>query len=364
MLRICWNWLVHDEAPSGANRRRVELLNALLAPQHQHRVEHVVLLLRNDTPAPVADSRVITERVNVAPGAAMRLLYETKILTNTVRKHRCDVALQESFPVPEIRPVPLILTIHDLRDVDPAAKAGASIRGFFAPAVIRAGLARAARVIAVSNFTKNAIQQFSTAAEGKVDVIYNSAGHLKAPGSAPPREPGRILYVGHLETRKGVDILLDAFAVLHTKMPEATLTFCGDGPLAPKLQYLASRIGDGSRVQFIESVGDAELLNLYLTASLAAIPSRYEGFSIPLLEAMQLGTPVVAARTSALPDVAGETVIFVNSLDPAEWAASLENALRNPGLLQTNVRAARERAAEFQWSASAEKLLVLLESLK
>lgn len=361
MLKICWNWLVHDESPSGANRRREELLKALAAPGNAERISLVVLILRNDTPAPIADPRVVVERVNHAPGAAMRVLYETRLLRDIIQKHRCDVLIQESFPVPNIRSVPILLTIHDLRDVDPAAKMGRSIRGFFAPGVLRSGIGRATRIAAVSNFTKNAIIQFEPAAESKIIVAPNAADHLTLPAAIPPREPNRILYVGHLESRKGADVLFEAFKILHARRPEFRLTFRGHGPLLLKLQNSAVKQGLAENITFSEPVDDAELIHLYLTHSLAAVPSRYEGFSIPLLEALYLNTPVVAARSSALAEVGGAAATFVDSFEPPAWASAIESAMDHYKKSPADALRGRAQAQRYSWKNSAELLLQFME---
>ncbi|MBI3820665.1 MAG: glycosyltransferase family 4 protein [Planctomycetes bacterium] len=361
MLRICWNWLVHDAPPSGANRRRLELLKAALLPEYSPKLELIVLLLREGIPAPVADSRVVIERVNAQPGAAMRVLYESRLLNNIVKKHRCDAILQESFPVPSLRSAPIALTVHDLRDLDPATRGARSIRSFFAPSVIHAGLRRATAVIAVSEFTKQSII-LHDGPNSNITVIPNAADHLIIPFELPARDSATILFVGHLENRKGADIAIEAFGIVGGARAGAKFIFCGTGPLEGKIERRAAELNITDRVRFLSSVDDNDLTRLYLTSTVVVIPSRYEGFGIPLLEALRMGTPVLAARSSALPEVAGGHGVFVESFEPKDWAAAIHKLLDPTHRKHSSAHAA-PRSGDFSWRASAGMLIETLEKI-
>lgn len=354
---------MHDGLPGGANRRRQELLKCLLADPVCP-VDKFVLIAPPDVPPPAADPRVVIERHAGHQCAIARFFTEPALLGKIVKKHNAGLLMQESFPVPRPLPVPVLLTIHDLRDFvnDPrvAPRGFLGLRSAMAPRVIEAGIRSATSIVSVSHFTKDALVARFPAAAAKMIVVPNAADHLRDPGpSTEKRDPRLILYVGHLEKRKGADVLLEGFLLLHKKDPAAELHWCGRGPLRGSIAARAAADGAADRVIFHDQAGDAELIHLYQKAGVVAIPSRYEGFCIPLLEALRFGAPVVAARTSALPEIAGDAALFVDSMDPAAWAQAIETALA-PGRASISAERATQQSKKYSWKHSAHLLALCI----
>jgi glycosyltransferase involved in cell wall biosynthesis len=169
-----------------------------------------------------------------------------------------------------------------------------------------------------------------------------------------PRVPGRIVTVASADSPvKGVATLLRAYAKLITER-EAELILVSkltpDGPTAKLLSDLAL---DG-RVKFVSGISDEDLAGLLASAEVAVVPSLYEGFSLPAVEHMASGTPLVASRTGALPEVVGDGAMLVTPGDPEELAAAMRGLLDSPAERDRLSGLALARVAErFAWSAVA-----------
>lgn len=162
-------------------------------------------------------------------------------------------------------------------------------------------------------------------------------------GAAPVAEP-YVLFIGSEQPRKNLERLEEAVAILRARgHPHILVTAGAD-------RWGRVDFGD-TFVRKLGKVSDDALRRLYAGAACLAIPSLHEGFGLPALEAMAAGTPVVAANTSALPEVTGGAAILVDPLDPEDIADGLERAIADRDAM---IAAGRKRAAEFTWSKTAE----------
>jgi glycosyltransferase involved in cell wall biosynthesis len=181
------------------------------------------------------------------------------------------------------------------------------------------------------------------------------------------RLPDRfILGLSTLQPRKNFEGLIEAFAHLlavHGAEPEITdLDLAiggGKGWMYEGLSAKVERLGLDERVHFIGFVEDDDLPALYSLASAFAFPSWYEGFGLPVLEAMACGTPVVAADNSSLPEVVGEAGLLVDAGDPQALAEALARLLTDRELAAHLVRTGRNQARRFTWEGAARQLLDL-----
>jgi glycosyltransferase involved in cell wall biosynthesis len=168
------------------------------------------------------------------------------------------------------------------------------------------------------------------------------------------RVPGRIVAVASADSPvKGVATLLRAFAKLSTER-DVTLTVVGRPAPGGPTERLVSELALGERVQFITGISDIELAELVASAQIAAVPSLYEGFSLPAVEHMASGTPLVASRTGALPEVTGDAALLVRPGDAEELAAALrllhDSARERERLSAAALARVQER---FAWPAVA-----------
>ena len=213
---------------------------------------------------------------------------------------------------------------------------------------------RCVRIVAISD----AVREFVCAVEGipprKVERIYYGLDAAPAPQNVADlrTELGwagapLIGFVGRLTGQKGVDVLLNAFAIVHRALPTARLLLIGDGPQRAALAALAGGLQISAAVHFAGWREDARAQMAAL--NVLAIPSRWEGFGLVTLEAMQAGVAVVASRVSALPEIVldGETGLLVPAANAAKLAAALLALLQDPQRAMQLGENGRLRAAQL-----------------
>jgi glycosyltransferase involved in cell wall biosynthesis len=174
----------------------------------------------------------------------------------------------------------------------------------------------------------------------------------------PPTRPDYVLTVGSLDLRKGQDVLLRALA----SVDDANLVLVGpDGWRAGTIRALAEQLGVAHRVEFAGHVSDERLAELYAGAAVVCVPSRAEGFGLPVLEAMAAGVPVVASDLPATREVGGDDVAFVPADDPEALATALGNLLADEGRRAVLGASGRHRAAAHTWEAVARATITAYE---
>ncbi len=217
------------------------------------------------------------------------------------------------------------------------------------------------RLITVSQTSRrDIIDQFGVRPE-RIDVVPVGVDQeIFKPRPEAQKVPGRILSVISSDVPlKGLAYLLEAVAKLRTEIPHAHLVTIGRMRPEDPSRKTAARLGLGSdAVTFTGNISYEEMIRLYGTAELACVPSLYEGFSLPAIQAMSSGLPLVCTNAGAVPEVAGtheETALIVEPADPGALAGALKRVLEEPGLgahLSTNARA--RVLDKFTWAAMAK----------
>jgi alpha-1,3-rhamnosyl/mannosyltransferase len=240
---------------------------------------------------------------------------------------------------------PSVLTVQDLSFEWYPEVMSFGDRFFFRTFVPRSAR-RAHRVLTGSEWTKrDLVERYGVAAERVVVTPYGFDPVFRPDG---PRREGApyALFVGALQSRKEPALALRAVA----KLDGLHLVFAGpDRGLGEELRREAGVLGLTDRVEFTGHVSRDELAALYRGAAGLVFPSRYEGFGLPVLEAMASGTPVVATASSSIPEVAGDAGVLVDA-DPSALAAGLERTLAEREKL---AEAGLERAKRFSWAETA-----------
>lgn len=257
-----------------------------------------------------------------------------------------------------------VLTVHDLsfaRDPDSAAP---TLRAYLDKVVPRS-VKRATHIIAVSQATKNDLVELYDTPQEKISVIYegvdekfkptNDASKIKTYGVG---DKPYILSVSTIQPRKNFKRLIQAFAQLPTDFE--LVIAGGKGWMYDDIFAEAEKEGVRGRVRFIGFVPDDDLPALYSHAAMFAYPSLYEGFGLPLLEAMACGTPTLASNVSCLPEVAGGAAVTASPYDVDSLAEGLKHTLVNRDEL---IQKGFARASQFKWEAAARQLIDLYESL-
>jgi glycosyltransferase involved in cell wall biosynthesis len=266
------------------------------------------------------------------------------------------VHCQHSLPLGAPRPA--VLTVHDLSfERDPSVM-GARDRLIFRTVVPRSAR-RAARVLAVSELTKRDLIDIYGIPEEKIVVTPNGVDPAFRPeGPSPDGEP-YALFVGALQPRKDAAVAIEALALIGDGAPRLVVVGQDKGGRA-EAERSAERNGLAARIEFRGHVPQEELATLYRGAACLVFPSRYEGFGLPVLEAMASGTPVVATTVGALPEVAGGAAILVEDRNPVALAGGIERALADRERL---VPAGLERARQFTWAETARRTLQVYREL-
>jgi glycosyltransferase involved in cell wall biosynthesis len=254
-------------------------------------------------------------------------------------------------------PCPAVVTIHDLSFERHPELLGRRDRLVFRTMVPRS-VRQAARVLAVSEWTKRDLVEHYGIPEEKIVVTPNGVDSLFEPNGARRNGAPYVLFVGTLQPRKDPLAALEALALVDS---ELRLVLVGpDKGSGAEAQRTASKLGLDGRVEFAGHVEKQELAELYRGAECLVFPSRYEGFGLPVVEAMASGTPVVATAAGSIPEIAGDAAVLVEPGDPVALAGGIERALADRERL---VSVGLERARRFSWAETARRTLAVYREL-
>lgn len=275
--------------------------------------------------------------------------------------------LHVNYVLPPLCPCPGVATVHDLsydlfpRDAPPRDRL---VLGPLLPMSVR----RAAAIIAVSESTRRDIVNRLGVRDDRITVIHEAAPpHMQPIADRRCLERVRrdyglvqpyVLAVGNLQPRKNFLRLIEAFAVLRRDGVAAQLVIAGQARWRHSaLQQRVTEMGLAGDVIFAGYVADADLPVLYSGAAAFAYPSLYEGFGLPVLEAMTCGAPVVTSNTSSLPEVAGDAALLVDPQSVRDIAAALRAILLDEGTASRLRARGAARAAKFSWQRAALETL-------
>ena len=340
---------------------------------------------------PVPGERVLSYSLPaIRKPSRLQWVLDLWTLPKFLRQSRLDVFHATEFTsIPTSRPTRVIAHVHDMIPFVFWAQYSRRIPADYRWALrrARARLHCADCIITNSEHSKSDIVAMTGYAENRIHVVYCGTSGVaegqaveKSPGSKTPvsgSESAAIvggrpyfLYVGGTDFRKNVVFLVRAFAAFSSRHPEARLvlageTFCMQGlaevaEICREIENL--RLPD--RVWMPGFVQDAQLRRLYEEAVALVFPSLYEGFGLPVLEAMTLGTPVVAARTSSVPEILGETGLYFDPTQEDSLVQALETVYTSPSLRCELAVRARERARRFSWEGTAEKIFRIYQELQ
>jgi glycosyltransferase involved in cell wall biosynthesis len=257
-----------------------------------------------------------------------------------------------------------VVTLHDLAFlVYPQTHTPAS-RAYYAAAGESAR--RAERVIAVSQRTASDAVRLLGVDPARIRVIYEAADPHFVPRPFDELAPlakllgldGQrpyVLFVGTLEPRKNIPLLIEAFARVRARYPDLQLVLVGSRGWSDAPIFAAhDRSGVGGAAHFVGWLEARDLAVLYSQAAVFVLPSLYEGFGLPVLEAMACGAPVVCSNAGPLPEVAGSAALLVPPQEPAAWAEAISRVLGDRQLSADLRARGRRRAEQFSWQRTAQ----------
>src|SRR5271155_4969771 len=293
-----------------------------------------------------------------------------------VKRLECDVVhIPHLFWVPRGLGCPYVLTVHDLLEHMYGSRHASSLRRSLHFLLTRRVLRKAARIIAVSQFTRNEIEKLLAIADDRIEVVYNAIDERFLRGHATQADRELIaqrylvnypfiLYTGAIRPHKNVVRIIEAFSALKSELqkekqfPDLKLIIIGDDLSShPRLRRTVVRSGVQNDVRFLGFVPIEVLRIFYDVARVFVFPSLYEGFGLPPLEAMAHGTPVVTSNTSSLPEVAGNAALLVNPENVFEIMRALHRVLMDQPLRERMKERGCLQATKFSWEKSVRRIL-------
>ena len=311
------------------------------------------------------DSAQVETRVIPFPRLWTHLRLAAELL-----RHPPDVLFVPAHVLPLVCPAPAVVTVHDLGYVHYPQAHRAADRRYLAWSTRRH--TRVARhLLADSQATKDDLVCVYNADPDRISVVYLGRDESLAPVTdtvqlAAARAKyglpkNYLLYLGTLHPRKNLVRLVDAFAAAHLPDSIALVIAGQKGWLFDNIFARVEQLGLQQRVLFPGFVAEADKPALLSGARAYVFPSLFEGFGLPVLEAMACGTPVLTSSVSSLPEVAGEAALLVNPLDTGAIAARLGQIATNEVLRQRLVAQGFQQVRKFSWDAAAAQVLEILE---
>jgi glycosyltransferase involved in cell wall biosynthesis len=284
---------------------------------------------------------------------------------------RADLALIH-FPhynLPLIKPGHFVVTVHDLFPFQfPEIHSGALPRGVN-QMLMRNAVRHAERIITPSRATALAVEQSFPRSADRVLSIPEAADDRFTSPRNPEAEaawqvrlgirPPYVFYLGQWKAYKNLPILLEAFARVRRTHPNSQLVIAGDDPRHPEVRQRAAALPEGS-VVLPGRLPESAVPDLYRGAAMVVLPSRAEGFGLPVIEAMACGVPVICSDLPVLREIADGVAVFCDPNDPAAFADAIGTMLdapANPGRRQLGI----ERARTFTWERAAQQTVEAYE---
>ena len=285
------------------------------------------------------------------------------------------VHIPHLFWLPRSLPCPYVMTVHDVLEHMSRSKGLSGLRRSLHYQLTRQVLKGAARIFAVSQFSKSEVEKLFGIPSNQIEVVYNAIDQRFLHGHANDAERQLIaerylvtypflLYAGRISPHKNLVRIIEAFSALRGELekegrfPDLKLIIIGDDLSGhPDLRRTVIRSGVHNDVRFFGFV-PIEILRIFYDLAVAFIfPSLYEGFGLPPLEAMAHGTPVVTSNTSSLPEVVGNAAVLVNPENVFEIMRATHRVLVDDVLRAKLKQRGYERAKHFSWDDSARRIL-------
>jgi glycosyltransferase involved in cell wall biosynthesis len=291
------------------------------------------------------------------------------------------VHIPNLFSVPRMLPCPYVMTVHDMLEHMSRARQQTGFWSAWHLQMTKRVLRGAARIFAVSNFTRTEIEKLFQIPPKRIEVIYNAIderflhGHANAADRELIAQRYQVtypflLYAGRISPHKNVVRMIEAFSALKTELekdgsyPDLKLIIIGDDLSGnPDLRRTVVRSGVQHDVRFLGFIPIDVLRIFYDEAKIFVFPSLYEGFGLPPLEAMAHGTPVVTSNASSLPEVVGNAAVLVNPENVFEIMRALHRVLTDQALRERMKERGYQQATRFSWESSVRRLLCVYREI-
>jgi glycosyltransferase involved in cell wall biosynthesis len=271
-------------------------------------------------------------------------------------------------------PGPTVVTVHDIgpflsRESPLLSGYGHPLHKWFDAFAIRS-LAKVDKILAVSNWTRQTLIESAGLRADRISVTHLGVDHAHFhPFEVAQdfyeryglRHGARYLvYVGNEEPRKNLESIWRALPLIRHSDPNVVVLKVGPKPMPSRhaaLIRLAGELGIADAIRFIDSVPESDLPSFYNLADVVLIPSLYEGFGLPALEALACARPVVTSNAAALLEVTGDAAVVVEAQDPSALATSVVDLLSRPAAANELGRRGRERSKRFTWPVTVQRTI-------
>lgn len=259
----------------------------------------------------------------------------------------------------------MVVTFHDIGSMALPEMQPNAVKRAYAKLLIERAAKQAAAVLCVSEFTRSELSGLGVAAE-KMTVTPLGLDSGWPASALPHIEPDGVpylLFVGNVKPNKNLGLLLRAFAAVQNRVPFRLLLagrMRGFGTDDEEVLRRATAMGD--RVRFVGEIDDATLQSLYAGATALVLPSLYEGFGLPLLEAMQLGCPVLSSTAGALPEVGGDAALYFDPRSESQLAQCLLQACDSAAMYELR-RRGHERVTHFSFARCAQQTAAVMNHM-
>ncbi|HUS94624.1 MAG TPA: glycosyltransferase family 1 protein [Patescibacteria group bacterium] len=287
---------------------------------------------------------------------------------------RLDLFHSPDFVLPPInKKTPTLLTIHDLSFIRYPETFTPELVAYLNQ-IVPWSINRATHILADSKTTKDDLVTQWNVDPVKVSVLYSGVGGNFEPITNPRSikkvrkkydlgDKPYLISVGTVQPRKNYRMLIRAFRPVAENFPNDLIIVGGKGWMHDQILGEVEAQGLHGRVKFLGYVDDSDLPALYSAATILASPSLYEGFGLPILEAMACGVPVIASNVSSLPEVVGDAGVLLPTEDTDAWSQAMMNLIEDMSQRTKLVGAGFLRARQFTWSKSAKELMSIYDQL-
>ena len=377
-MRICLDARVIIDKLTGLGNYTYNLVKHLLMLDSEN--EYIVLINRSLTdqhPIKHLEQKNLTKRFvqipEVTPQQQVMVPFE-------LLKQKPDIYHYPNFDLPVFQPYNSIFTVHDLTYLkhDDLYMNGRWIKNFYTKAIMSLAARKSKKIIAVSASTKSDLLEILKVPEHKVDVIHEGLDEIYFNGSLSNTRSDffnknfalndgaeYFLFIGERRPHKNLVRLIEAFFIFKQRAPNKIKLVIGGKKYASydEPERKVQELNLTNEVIFLGYIPEDDLQLLYKNARCFIFISIYEGFGIPILEAMACGTPIITSNISAMPEVAGEAALTVNPYNVDEIAEVMHQITCDSNMSQRLVDTGLKRVKNFSWNNAAEKTLELYEGI-
>ena len=302
-----------------------------------------------------------------------RSLFSQRFWTKEEKTERFDIFHSPFFHAPKMKKAKLILTVHDLR-LYRYPKTYNPLRYIFLKRAVKDAVHRADHIISISNFTKQDLVELCSVSSKKITVIHEAINRegfstkllegYQLPEDYQYLASTRFLFsLGHIEPRKNYQRLIEAFKAIKAKECNTDIKLVIAGKKYVDYKDTIKLMKETPDVIYLDFVPRELLLWLYKNTSLFVLPSIYEGFGFPPLEAASMGTISAVSNVSSIPEVCGDCAFYFNPYDVDNMAATIDDALNNEEERLKKKNLLEMQLNKTSWEQNAAKTIKLYEAI-